>query len=81
MLLPPFSLSKDLILSSDPTLLSLLPIVSTSGTEAAFIDAIYSVIDTRTESVFNELFEECSIEVAKQASKGERAEKELTKER
>jgi hypothetical protein len=75
------SLLKDLILSEDPAVMNLLPVVESQGTETKFIDSIYKVIDEKAEAVFNQLFNDCSIEVAKQASKGERANKNLTKER
>ncbi|GMH48550.1 hypothetical protein TL16_g00315 [Triparma laevis f. inornata] len=42
---------------------------------------LYQLADRKASEEFDRLFEDCSIEVAKSASKGERADKELTKER
>jgi hypothetical protein len=81
------SLLKPLILDNDPLVLKLLPLIEASsasdGAEEkdAFIDGIYSLIDSVTEGMFNELFAECGLEVAKHSSKAERADKELTSER
>jgi len=76
------SVLKDLLFRNPSTLTSLLPLLheESETTEGDFIDAIYAVIDVETERVFDDLFSNCSLEVAKSASKGERALKQLTRE-
>jgi len=77
------SLLKPLIFDNDPAIMSLLPLLEATDSDSKnkFIDELYQVIDSRTEDVFDGLFENTGIEVAKHASKSERAEKDLTKDR
>ncbi|GMH89849.1 hypothetical protein TrST_g9244 [Triparma strigata] len=77
------SLLKELVLVNDPDMMSILPMIEgpEAGSEKGFISKLYALADRKAAEEFDRLFEDCSIEVAKSASKGERAEKELTKER
>ena len=75
------SLLKCLVLANDSSVLDLLPIIESAGTEAAFLDKVYSILDREAQKVMRNLFSSCSIETAKQASKSERADKNLTNER
>ena len=45
----------------------------------AFVERVGKVAEEVAKEAFVELFQDCGIEVAKGASKRERAEKELTK--
>lgn len=77
------SLLKELVLVNDPNMMSILPMIEgpESNSEKGFISKLYQLADRKASEEFDRLFEDCSIEVAKSASKGERADKELTKER
>ena len=79
------SLLKDLLFSNPAPLLALLPLLdepspSQTDSPSNFIDALHAILDTHAEHVFDKLFKSKTLEVAKNASKQERAQRQLTRE-
>ena len=82
------ALLKDMVLANDPEVMALVPLLAKEEEEkrgggrgkkgeededrGTFVEELYKVIDKKAEETFNDIFRDCTIDVAKSNSKTER---------